>query len=219
MSLFSSDQPNLVNLFTELRKDLLSPSGPSLSTTRNHRFALLPYEPKRELEVQDEAHRLADDLGQEGWSVLSLSLSSLFLDRVRAQGESWCARLIEKERALHAIDPERSLQVLHNYLSDLMDRENQYYDRVPMGALADDCAQRIAAGLSPQGPERTLVLLMNAAAIHPFFHAHAFLSALHGRTHNAPVVLLYPGEYRDQARLSFMGVREPDHDYRSRIYR
>ena len=46
----------------------------------------------------------------------------------------------------------------------------------------------------------------------------ALLKHLDGRTRNVPVVLLYPGERRGDTGLSFMGIINPDSDYRPRIY-
>ena len=57
-----------------------------------------------------------------------------------------------------------------------------------------------------------------AGAVYPFFRSSALLRHLDGRTRNVPVVLLYPGERRGPTALSFMGVLDPDSDYRPRIY-
>ncbi|MBK7077245.1 MAG: DUF1788 domain-containing protein [Myxococcales bacterium] len=93
-----------------------------------------------------------------------------------------------------------------------------------------DGATGIAADVSPRSwpsptrtpdkAERTLVCVGRCGALFPFFrHVSALLSTSDGRTRNVPVVLLYPGERREEAGLSFMGELDPDRDYRPRIYR
>ena len=76
----------------------------------------------------------------------------------------------------------------------------------------------IAAARHPELVDRTLALIGRAGAIYPFFRTSALLRHLDGRTRNVPVVLLYPGERRGATGLSFMGMLNPDNDYRPRIY-
>ena len=63
-----------------------------------------------------------------------------------------------------------------------------------------------------------LALVGRAGSLFPFFRSSALLRHIDGKTHNVPVVLLYPGERRGPTGLSFMGVVPPDNDYRPRIY-
>ena len=57
-----------------------------------------------------------------------------------------------------------------------------------------------------------------AGALYPFFRSSALLRDLDGKTKHVPVVLLYPGTRLGPTGLSFMGVLNPDSDYRPRIY-
>jgi hypothetical protein len=57
-----------------------------------------------------------------------------------------------------------------------------------------------------------------AGALYPFLRTSALLRHLDGRTRNVPVVLLYPGERQGATGLRFMGILNPDNDYRPRIY-
>jgi len=70
----------------------------------------------------------------------------------------------------------------------------------------------------PDRVDRTLALIGRAGALYPFFRSSALLRHLDGRTRNVPVVLLYPGKRRGPTGLSFMGILDPDNDYRPRIY-
>ncbi|HQZ69299.1 MAG TPA: DUF1788 domain-containing protein, partial [Planctomycetaceae bacterium] len=86
--------------------------------------------------------------------------------------------------------------------------------------IAADCSRIICeyADQNPDKLDRTLAVIGRAGALYPFFRSSALLRHLDGRTRNVPVVLLYPGERRGEKGLSFMGVLEPDSDYRPRIY-
>jgi len=193
-----------------LREDLIYESGPKISTMRNHRFAILPYDPTKEFELRSEVQKLNHDLVAHGWVVLSISLQKLLLDRVRALGDhlEW---VIESEREFAEFDLDRGLNSLKDELAPLIEG--------PSG-LAADCACIIQehTAAHPDKADRTLALIGRAGALFPFFRSSALLRHLDGHTGHVPVVLLYPGERRGKTGLSFMGVHNPDNDYRPRIY-
>jgi hypothetical protein len=197
--------------FETLRGDLCHADGPRISTMRNYRFALVVYDPIHEFAVQREALKLETELHAKGWMVRPISLHKLLLDRVRAQGPAWVERVAEWERRTAGVSPERGIGYLQTKLAPLIEG--------PEG-LAADCSDIIQAALDarPDAADRTLALIGRAGSLHPFFRSSALLRHLDGRTRNVPVVLLYPGERRSQTALSFMGVLQPDADYRPRIY-
>lgn len=194
-----------------LRRDLLAEGGPQISTMRNYRFALLVYRPDEELRLRQEVRRLSDELRAAGWGILSISLQQLLLDRIRATGEANVEALIERERRLYAKNPDRALDYLRERIAPHIEG--------PAG-IAADVARRIEefAEVNPQDAERTLILIGRAGALYPFYHSSALLKQIDGKTRNFPVVLLYPGERRDETGLSFLGELPPDRDYRPRIY-
>jgi hypothetical protein len=194
-----------------LREDLIHEDGPRISTMRNYRFAIVPYDPREEFALRAEVGRLSHDLVANGWVVLSISLQRLLLDRVRALGDEQIRWIIDCERELAEHSPERGLAVLQEELAPLVEGRD---------GLAADCARIIEEHrrARPDHEDRTLVLIGRAGALYPFFRTSALLRHLDGRTGNVPVVLLYPGERRGPTGLSFMGLRDPDHDYRPRIY-
>lgn len=197
--------------FAALRADLLQDGGPRISTMRNYRFAIVPYDPREEYNLRTEAHRLSHDLIAHGWVVLTISLQRLLLDRVRALGEEQLHWVADTERELCQVSPERGLEYLKEELGPLIEGRD---------GLAADCANIVQNHLRahPEHGDRTLTLIGRAGALYPFFRSSALLRHLDGRTGNVPVVLLYPGERRGPTGLSFMGLRDPDHDYRPRIY-
>jgi len=194
-----------------LRRDLLAPDGPQISTMRNYRFAILPYRPKDEFKLRQLIRRLTDELRSEGWGVLPISLQRLLIDRILATGNAAVTSLIEREKRLYGRSPERALQHLREKIAPHIEGPN---------GIAADVAKLIArfADEHPESIDRTLVLIGRAGALYPFFRSSALLKHIDGKTKNVPVVLLYPGERKDVTALSFMGELAADGDYRPRIY-
>lgn len=194
-----------------LRKDLIQDDGPRISTMRNYRFAIVQYDPKEEFKLRQEVRKLHTELVANGWMVLPINLQKLLLDRVRAQGDEFIQRLIDREKRTSKKSTERGLKDLQSRLAPLIEGPD---------GIAADCSRIISdyADQNPDKLDRTLAIIGRAGALYPFFRSSALLRHLDGRTRNVPVVLLYPGERRGEKGLSFMGVLEPDSDYRPRIY-
>jgi len=197
--------------FVALRKDLVNENGPQISTMRNYRFAIVPYPPQDEYKLRTHVQSLVNDLTANGWVVLTISLQKLLLGRLRKFGPDTLERMIAGERRTAHISPERGL----NYLSQKVCNEIEG----PDGIAADVCREiREFVDANPDKAERTLVIVGRAGALYPFFRTSSLLKHIDGRTQNVPVVLLYPGDRRGDTALSFMGVVNPDGDYRPRIY-
>ena len=194
-----------------LCEDLIQDDGPRISTMRNYRFAIVQYDPKEEFKLRQEVRKLHTELMAAGWMVLTISLQKLLLDRVRAQGDEFVQRVIEREKRTAKKSMERGLKDLQAKLAPLIEG--------PEG-IAADCSRIICeyADENSDKLDRTLAIIGRAGALYPFFRSSALLRHLDGRTRNVPAVLLYPGERRGEKGLSFMGVLEPDSDYRPRIY-
>lgn len=197
--------------FEALRQDLIHEDGPRISTMRNYRFAILQYDPADEYAVRQETQRLYADLKAYGWDVLTLDLQQRLFARIREQGEDFAARVIETEKRMAQIALPRGLSYLKSKLTGLIEGPD---------GLAADCSREIRAHVAkhPDRVDRTLALVGRAGALYPFFRSSALLRHLDGKTDNVPVVLLYPGVRRGPTSLSFMGVLDPDSDYRPRIY-
>lgn len=196
-----------------VKRDLLSDSGPQISTMRNHNFAILPYRPAEEYRLRAKINGLVQDLKAGGWDVLSIALQKLLFDRLRGLGQEPLDNIIAREKRLYAKagGPNRALAHLSEKLSPHIDG--------PEG-LAADVARVIAEFLddASNDAKRTVVFIGRAGALYPFFRTSALLKHIAGKTRNVPVILLYPGERRDVTALSFMGELAPDRDYRPRIY-
>lgn len=209
--LFENQSLTLQDAFTALRADLIQDGGPSISTMRNYRFAILQYQPADEFKMRAEVQRLSKDLEATGWVVLSINLQALLFDRVRAMGENWVRSVTEMERRTAKTSPDRGLRYLQDKLAPLVEGPD---------GIAADCSRIICEYIDehPDKIDHTVALVGRSGSLYPFFRSSALLKHLDGRTRNVPVVLLYPGERRAEKGLSFMGVLAPDSDYRPRIY-
>lgn len=202
------DESKLQQAISDLRADLIREGGPQISTMRNYRFAILQYEPQDEFALRAEVRKLGTSLISNGWVVLTIDLQKLMLDRIRREGDEFAARLITMEKRL---DRNRGLAMLSEKISHLIDG--------PKG-IAGECSRIIQqhALENPDQVDRTVALIARAGALYPFYRSSALLRHLDGKTSNVPVVLFYPGTRQGQTGLSFMGILDPDNDYRPRIY-
>ena len=209
--LYENLSPSLQDAFASLRDDLIQEGGPSISTMRNYRFAILQYLPAEEFKLRAEVQRLSSDLVANGWIVVTINLQALLLDRVRAMGDEWVCRVIDMERRTAKSSHDRGLNYLKDKLAPLIEGSD---------GIAADCIRLIGEFVAehPDKIDRTVALIGRSGSLFPFFRSSALLKHLDGKTHNVPVVVLYPGERRGEKGLSFMGVLAPDSDYRPRIY-
>lgn len=194
-----------------LRRDLIHKDGPRISTMRNYRFAILQYPPPDEFRLRSKVQTLTTELEGSGWVVLTINLQQLMLQRIRAEGDDFAARVVEMERRMAGIDPQRGLKYLTEKITRLIEGPD---------GIAADCSRIIEAHAEarPEKVDQTLALIGRAGALYPFLRSSALLRHLDGRTRNVPVVLLYPGTREGKTGLRFMGKLAADSDYRPRIY-
>lgn len=204
-------QASLQESLEALRRDLIHETGPQISTMRNYRYAIVQYNPEDEFKLRSEVQKLNSELVASGWAVLSIDLNHLLMERIRSKGPQWIERIIATEERLSQVAPERGLNYLKGHIEALIEGPD---------GIAIDCSRIITEYVEayPDRVERTLALVARAGALYPFFRASTLLKYLDGHTHNVPVVLLYPGERHGPTGLKFMGLLEPDNDYRPRIY-
>ena len=202
------DESKLQQAISDLRADLIRDGGPQISTMRNYRFAILQYEPQEEFALRAEVRKLGTSLISNGWVVLTIDLQKLMLDRIRRAGEQFASKLITMEKRL---DRNRGLAMLSEKISHLIDGPD---------GISSECSRIIQqhAQENPDQVDRTVALVARAGALYPFYRSSALLRHLDGKTSNVPVVLFYPGTRQGQTGLSFMGILDPDNDYRPRIY-
>lgn len=202
---------SLHSVFDELKKDLLNPGGPSITTMRNYSFAILVYKPEQEFEMRKKVREVSDQLRNQDWAVLEISLHRLLLRRLRGLEEGVLEDWIETEKRQSRRNPERALSRVKELVANLLEDED---------GLALDVIQLIDQFCQdhPQAAERTVIWIKRLGALYPYYRCSSLLKHLDGKVGNLPVVLLYPGERKDKTALSFMGEMPADRDYRPRIY-
>lgn len=203
---------NLETRLEELKKDLLHPQGPSISTNQNYPFAIFHYSPTDEFKMRTKLGELVDQLRNRGWNIRNVDLFACLLDYLKEQeGGELIDALIEEEKMQYSAnkgDYKMPLNVLHNALDGFFKDANEYPQKVL------DQIQEVASGCDVK---RSVVFLSRVGALYPFYRTSSLLRFLDTGV-KIPTIILYPGEKTEQHYLSFMGEMDADRDYRPRIY-
>ncbi len=195
----------------ELRKDLLNPEGPAISTNKSYPFAIFQYKPSEEFEARSQIGLLANELHLKSWRVKTIDLFEVLMDFLKNHEDGDLTSLIIQEEKLQFEahkDWKFSLDSLSNVLSPFFTSVNGYPEKVH-GVI-----QEAAIG---SDPNHTVVFLTRIGSLYPFYRTSSLLRFLDTGV-KVPTIILYPGIKQDQHYLSFMGVMNADRDYRPRIY-
>ena len=203
---------SLESRLAELRKDLLGPAGPSISTNRSYPFAIFQYYPTEEYEARTKIGNLAQDLTLKGWRVRTVDLFQVLESYLAEQeGGELVEAIVEEEKLQYRAygkDWKPALDYLTNTLTPHFNRMDGYPARVL------EQIQEVARG---SDSNRTVVFLSRVGSLYPFYRTSALLRFLDTGV-KVPTIILYPGNKEDQHYLSFMGIMSADRDYRPRIY-
>lgn len=183
---------SLASTFTSLKQLLLDPDR--LNPTRGDPFFYFVHAPEQTPLVKQSLNTWCAALRQEGgWKVEVVSLADLLWQEVDAGGywNLW----LENEPACEPAEVRRSVQ------SFLIEKNR--------------LVERIKALVTQDEPGR-LLLLTDAAVLHPFFRVRAIEDNLHNMV-RTPTVLFYPGRRVGQFGLSFLDLYEEDGNYRSTL--
>ena len=156
-------------------------------------FGILVYPPECEFELRKEVTLLGTRLQQAGKRVTTISLAECLAAALAAEGMSASDLASAEAESSLPLAIETVFEILSNrhHLDELVSK------RVP----------------SPSDSERDVVLLVRAGALYPLYRTYALLEQLKGRV-AVPTVLMYPGTRVGPKGLSFMGVADPEHNYR-----
>lgn len=195
----------------ELKDDLLSPGGPSISTNRNYPFAIFHYAPREEFQMRERLFQLLNDLRGKGWTILHVDLLQTFIEFLREQEESIIDAIIEEERFQYRSyhnNFEKPLEYLHNTFHSFLKDDTSFPRKV---------IEKIQEKVGDRDDNRAVIFLSRIGGLYPFYRTSALLRFL-DKGSRVPTIILYPGERRDGYSLSFLGEMESDRDYRPRIY-
>lgn len=195
-----------------LKKDLLNPAGPSISTNRNYPFALFQYLPQEEFEMRTKLADLLDALRNKGWTILNVDLFSTFIELLAEEEEGELIEaLIEEEKLqyqTHHNDYKLPISVLQNSLDVIFKDQDKYAKLV---------LDKIKEKTEHSDEMKTVIFLSRIGGLYPFYRTSSLLRYL-DKGIRVPTIVLYPGERTEQYYLSFMGEMDADRDYRPRIY-
>jgi hypothetical protein len=156
-------------------------------------YGILVYPPENEFEVRKEIALLRTRLQQAGKRVTTISLAECLAAALAAEGMS--------AGDLASAEADSSLPLAIETVFEILS------NRHPLDELV---AARVP---SASDPERDVVLLVRAGALYPLYRTYALLEQLKGSV-SVPTVLMYPGTRAGPKGLSFMGVADPEHNYR-----
>lgn len=195
-----------------LKKDLLNPTGPCISTNRNYPFAIFHYPPHEEFKMRVALVELLDTLRGKGWMILNVDLFSTLIEYLGKQEDGDLTHaLIQEEKLQYKASRGNHimpLNVLQNSL-DVFLKDPVEYPKIVFEKIMEK---------TEHGDEtKTVVFLSRIGALYPFYRTSSLLRYL-DKGIRVPTIVLYPGERTEQYYLSFMGEMDADRDYRPRIY-
>jgi len=159
-------------------------------------YALFRYDAEEELALRRQLEDLETRLTQKGKTVHRISLAACLDAAMRSERPlaDWFAA--EREQGVETV-----AETVHAILAEY-------------APLVDLVAARMPAAPDPL---RDLVFILRTGALFPVYRTFSLLEQLKGRV-EVPAVLFYPGRLDGAAGLSFMGVLDPEHNYRPKIF-
>jgi hypothetical protein len=169
---------------------------PGLSAYRSMPCAIFWYSPGDEFHLRRELKRLATRLETKGKRVYFISLAECLKQAVTEHVS--LAELAVNEKDI-------GLDATVETLSEILDA------RSPLPEV-------IASRLPPDAnPLRDIVFIVRCGSLFPVYRPYPLVEQLMGRL-ELPVVVFYPGELDGPTSLRFMGVLDPDNNYRPKIF-
>ena len=170
---------------------------PRISTYHDMPYAIFHYPPEEEFSVRVELSMLRTRLEQSGKRVTVISLAECLQEALTAEGYT-ADKIAEVEIS---VGLDSVIETVHELLSEYHPLDELVISRMP----------------SDPDPLRDIVFIVRAGALFPAYRTSALLEQLHARV-TIPCILFYPGTLEGTVGLSFMGVCDPDHNYRPRIF-
>lgn len=183
--------PSLDSTFTELRR--LLKQKDNLNPSRSDPFFYFVHRPEDTLEVKRRLPQWSALLEKDDWKPEVLSLGRLMWNAIEGSGrwEDW----LEQE-------PDFELDDTVTAVKNVLQQK-------------DALIEQLRAEVTREARGR-LLLLTDAALLHPYYRTHTLETALHDQV-KVPTVLFYPGRRDGGTALRFLGFHPPDGNYRSTI--
>lgn len=179
--------------FDELRERIRH--GRELSHASFEPIYYLVFHPSKILEVKRQTPAWIAKLRQEGWEVKEFSITNELLSILQSDPRRNLWLVVDRKSPQ---DWVRTNQALANALT-------------VTGALEKRLEKLL---LSLEGTTKSLVLVTDLEALHPYLRIGAIESQLQGKF-TVPTIFLYPGVRTGKTRLKFLGFYPEDGNYRS----
>ena len=183
--------PSLDDTFQELMEHMRHPEA--LNPARSDPFFYFVHGPEETLEIKKKLVIWQSVLRNQGWAVERISLAHLLWKVIDETGR-WNQWL--------DLEPDFSMDELNESIRDALRSTN-------------GLVEALARSVELDRP-RTVLLLTDAAVLHPYFRSRILESSLHDRV-RTPTVLFYPGRRSGQYGLHFLNFYPPDGNYRSTL--
>jgi hypothetical protein len=188
-----------MRLTQHLEPDLsLEDPSPKISAYHDMPYALFHYPPESEFDIRKAISLLVTRLENNGKRVTIISLSDCFSEAIDTDGDYSLEKLKDLETT-------SGCDSLTDEMSELLNEDARLVDLV---------ISRLPATLDPK---RDIVFLSRAGSLFPIYRTSALLEHLKGEI-QVPTVLFYPGRLQGPTGLSFMGLFDPEPNYRPKIY-
>lgn len=168
-----------------------------LSAYHDMPYGIFRYLPEVEFDLRAELELLTTRLQNAGKRVTRISLAECLTEALEAEG-------ITAESVAEVEKSTGTASMIETVFSILGESH----------PLVDVVSARLP---TDQNPLKDIVLMTRAGALFPVYRTHALLEQLKGRL-AVPAILFYPGQLDGPTGLSFMGVLDPDPNYRPRIF-
>ncbi len=172
---------------------------PEISAYKDMPLCIFLYDPACEFELRQELSLLNTRLEQRGKRVIRISLMDCMMEALNI-AEVSPSDLVENEKMLGRNGHQTVAQTIHQVLS-----QDAPLDQLILSKIPEDT-----------DPLRDILWITRAGALYPCYRTSTLVEHFQSKL-EIPGVLFYPGEIIPPAGLSFMGVHEAEHNYRSRI--
>ena len=183
--------PSLDESFRTLIEHLTQPQA--LNPAQSDPIFYFVHDPGETFTVKQKLGVWEAQLENQGWDVVTVSLSQILWDIIKASGrwEEWLQ-----------LEPEADLASMNEAVRDVLRSGTTFVDEI--------------AKYVSEARHRTVVFLTDAHALHPYFRIRTLESGLHDRI-KSPTIIFYPGRRSGQYGLHFLDFYPVDGNYRSTI--
>lgn len=169
---------------------------PKLSAYKSMPCAIFWYPPECEFDLRTELMLLATRLETKSRRVHFISLAKCLSEAISSH-----LSIMELAESEISVGLDEAIQTLNDILDNRSPLDDVVVSRLPTDV----------------DPLRDIVFIVRCGALFPVYRPFPLVEQLMGRL-EMPGVVFYPGKPDGPASLRFMGVLDPDNNYRPKIF-